>query len=397
MNKKIIRQNFNNEIRQTKSDYFEFKNNNENTKFSILEKRYESGLSIKKHRNHFQEEVITKVKYTKYLYLISFLISKFFYEIWFKLSNYKFIRKIKKENEQTNQFAGKHTRAQLVNKILQIIFLSISAIVIVFPFYWMLNISLTPDEYLLSGDVPPILPLHWSIQPYKDLIHFINQREVYEVSFARIMWNSVLITLVSVMVQIIISVTAGFAMANFKNNFIKIVSVIFIAALAIPGESLILGQLVFMKQLGMGNTFMALIVPFAANIVGIYLIANAFRSIPSQLKKATQVDGLSTGKYFFKVAIPHIKYSIMLVMVLSLISSWNSLLWPTAILNSDSQWVTLPMLLWGLINPENLPNAALEDPINLKMAGTIISTIPMLLLCLVFNKLFIKGNKNINM
>lgn len=396
MQNKIIRQSFKDDVRQIKSDYFAFQKDENNCKIVIQEKKYNSYLEIKKIRNAYQRKALTASEYLKFIYKIMFLFSNLFFGIELNFSNYSFLKNIRKENLRTIQFAGSQSKTFFVNKILQILFLVIMVLIIIFPFYWMLNISLTPDDQLKAGDVPPFFPTHWSTQPYKDLINYINQGDVYSISFWRIIGNTIFVTVVSVVVQIVISLAAGFAIANFKNVFTKVASIIFIATLAIPGESLILGQLIFMKQIGLDNSFLALVVPFAANVMGIYLISKAFDSIPTQLKKASRVDGLSNVKFFFKVAIPQIKYTIMIVVLFSIISSWNSLLWPTTVLNSDSEWVTLPMLLWGLIDPENLPNTALENPVNLKMAGTIISTIPMLMLCVAFNKLFIRGNQNIN-
>ncbi|QHX35669.1 multiple sugar transport system permease protein [Spiroplasma sp. TIUS-1] len=396
MKNKKIRENFKNEIRRIKSDDFSFKKNDNNPKMLVQEKKYNSYLEIKTVKQNFQAQLLSSSSYLKLIFRVLFMFSNLIFEIEFNLVNYSFLRHIRKENSRTIQFAGSESKTFLINKILQLLFLIIMALIILFPFYWMLNISLTPDEYLMQGSVPPFFPTHWSFKPYEDLINYINNNNVYAVSFWRIIGNTVFVTVVSVVVQIIVSIVAGFAIANFKNVFTKLTTIIFMGTLAIPGESLILGQLIFMKQIGLGNSFIALVVPFAANVMGIYLIAKAFESVPSQLKKAARVDGLSDIKFFFKVAIPQIKYTIMIVVLFSIISSWNSLLWPTTVLNSDSKWVTLPMMLWGLIDPENLPSSSLENPVNLKMAGTIISTIPMLLLCVIFNKLFIRGNQNIN-
>ncbi|AHI52901.1 carbohydrate ABC transporter permease [Spiroplasma culicicola] len=334
---------------------------------------------------------------------ILFFISIYFWFIkkgnkkYLNFVNYKYNRKLNKQILFTSTMAGEKFVQKFFNKLWQGTFLFVMAIIIIFPFYWMLITSLRGSDEFDPMNPMSFFPKTWSFEAYRKLFEYINDdSSKFKITLIRFFINSIIISLITTILQLTVSVIAGFGLANWKTKPQGIILIIMLSTVMIPGEALLIGQYIFMVQLGWKNTILALVVPFISNVFTIYLMSSAFSQVGGSVKHAAKVDGLSTWKYFWKVALPSIKSTIVTSFVISLISSWNAVLWPTMVLSNGSDWVTLPMLLWDLMKASGgEPGTILEDfardPQNLKMAGAILSILPMLIMFLFCNKLIIRG------
>jgi len=322
---------------------------------------------------------------------------------WLKTRNYfmdkPYLRGVAKKKRFTLMMAGESFWKSFTRRFFQGLFLFIMAVIIIFPFYWMLMTSFKP-----FSDVSPTLketlwPKHWSLEAYQELFKYVDQGGVTQsISIGRYFWNTIYIAFLSTLCQMIVSLFGGFAIFNWKTKFNTFFMVLMFALIMVPGEALLLGRYIFAIRLGWKDTVLALIVPYIGNVYTIYLLSNAFETTGKDLKKASKVDGLSTFKYFYKIAIPAIKSTIITSMIISFIEGWNSTLWPVMIMKDGSQHATIPMLLYGIINITggdiSRDLSTLQNPVNFKMAASVLSILPIVIIFIIFNKPIIKGISN---
>ncbi|WP_339022874.1 carbohydrate ABC transporter permease [Spiroplasma endosymbiont of Crioceris asparagi] len=361
------------------------------------EKRKTNLTNLKnKHRNEeFETLNIFKKQILKFKH---FLI-----EIWnLKIMNFlsrNLNREIERKKLITLSLAGENIWIKWFKKLIQATTLLFFSILLIFPFYWMLMSSFKHPDDINPTFNETLWPKHWTLNAYKELFNYVNgdgQRS--SISIKTFLLNSFYISGISTFFQVIISLIGGFAIYNWKTKFNKIFLMIMFSLLMIPGEALMIGRYIFIVSLGWNNMMIALIAPFVANVYTIYLMSNAFSTLPKDLKNACKIDGLSTFKYFFKIAIPSIKSTIVTSVIISFIEGWNSTLWPVTVIRADGQSSTIPMLLYQIISLTGVDLSdeyhSLIDPYNVKMAGCVITIMPMIIIFIVFNKWIIKGVSN---
>ncbi|WP_026389560.1 carbohydrate ABC transporter permease [[Acholeplasma] multilocale] len=314
-----------------------------------------------------------------------------------KLTNNYYLRKVEARKRITVSMAGETLGKRIVNKTINGFFIFIMAIIILFPLYWMVITS-----FKTFADVNPTLnetlwPKHWSLEAYTTMFTYMTESGKASIPVSRFLTNSFSVAGLSAITQMTVSLIGGFALYNWKTKLNPFFMVIMFSLMMIPGESLLLGKYIFAIDLGWENSMLALIVPFIGNAFTIYLISNAFSSLSPDLKRAAKVDGLSTFSFFIRIAIPGIASTIATSMIIAFIQSWNSVLWPITIMDQDSTMATIPMMLYGMIN---ITGEAIKDfvevpfaydPINMKMAASVISILPIFIVFVVFNKWIIKG------
>ncbi len=293
-----------------------------------------------------------------------------------------------KVKQRTMQMAGDKRITKNINIMWRTIFLIVMVIVVAFPFYWMLITSFKTDGELDPTKVPTIWPRIWTIASYQDLLGSNS------LNVGRFIFNSFLVAFLSTILKLVICSIAAFALSYYNSRFREFFFVIMLATMMIPGEAIIIGQLIFVLQVNWDESLAALVIPFVASVFTIYMLRQAFESIPQSIYNTAKVDGASTFKIFFTIALPLIKPTLWKSGIISFIASWNSVLWPTIVLDADSRWATIPMLLWQLTKitgNDQLNTTTLMDPQNLKMAGAIMTIAPMFILDIIAKKHSIKG------
>ena len=260
--------------------------------------------------------------------------------------------------------------------VLTYAFLILIAIIVLFPFYWMIISSLkTLNEYKMS--VPTLFP---------ETIVFGNYAEAFtEANLGRLFLNTVYVGLVSTVLSLIITVLSAFAFARLEFKGKNALFAVLLATMMIPGELFTITNYQTVFYLNWMNTFTVLIVPFLVSVFYIYLLKQNFMQIPNELYLAAKVDGTSDLKYLWRVMIPLSLPTLISITILKMMGAWNSYVWPNLVTDSDE---------YRLIT-NGLRNAFVESTgdvnIPVQMAAVAIVSAPLFLVFLFLRKYIMKG------
>ncbi|WP_339024764.1 carbohydrate ABC transporter permease [Spiroplasma endosymbiont of Agriotes lineatus] len=306
--------------------------------------------------------------------------------LWFKtwVSHQNVVRK----TNFTQQMAGNKGWKKWISIAIRFLFLLVMAIIVVFPFYWMIITSFKTDDDLDPTKPQGLWPEIWTFKWYTYLL------ENSQINVGKYLFNSFLVAFLSTIFKLFICALAGFALAHYQTKFREAIFILLLSTLMIPGEAIMIGQYLLILRIVWDDTAEALVIPFIASAFTIFMLRQAFEGIPKSIVSASKIDGLSTFKFFWKVALPLVQPVLWTAGLISFIASWNAVLWPVTVLDADSKWATLPMLLWELIQvTEPGPNnpSMLRDPQHLKMASAVISILPMIVLYLLTKKRIINS------
>ena len=213
-----------------------------------------------------------------------------------------------------------------LHKPIIYIILSIGAISMIFPFFWMLSTSLkTPNEAVQFP--PTLIPKSLQFSNYSDAWS--------KVDFTRYFFNTIFIAFSTLAGVLLTSILAAYAFArmNFKGREVLFLGMLAVMMIPMP-VYIVPGYLILMK-FGWIDTYYALIVPWTANVFSIFLLRQHFKTIPSDLYDAAVIDGYSDLGFLFKVVVPLSKPALVTISIFSIIGSWNSFLWPLVVTNSD--------------------------------------------------------------
>ncbi|MBQ6043127.1 MAG: carbohydrate ABC transporter permease [Clostridia bacterium] len=265
----------------------------------------------------------------------------------------------------------------VVAKVLTYAFLVFMAIVVLFPFYWMINSSLKSiEEYRMS--TPTFWPQHvmWS-----------NYSEAFKVAnLGRLFLNTVIVGVISTILSLIITVLSAFAFARLQFKGKNILFAGLLATMMIPGELFTITNYGTVNDLGWMNTYTVLIVPFLVSVFYIYLLRQNFLQIPNELYLAAKVDGTSDIKYLWKVMIPLSLPTIISITILKMMGAWNSYIWPRLVANDDLH----KLITNGLRGTAFLDEAG-ETNYPAQMAAVALVSLPLFLVFVFLRKYIIRG------
>jgi len=255
--------------------------------------------------------------------------------------------------------------------------LTVWAIMVLFPFYWMLLTSIKSYSAYNSEYIPQLYTLAPTLQNYIEAFT--------AVPLARYFVNTVIFTVSTTALMLVVTIFAayGFARLNFKGRDLAFTC--FLALMMIPNELVIITNYVTITDLDLRNTFMGLIMPSVASVFYIYLLKENFAQIPDELYYAAKVDGTSDIKYLFKVLIPICKPTIITITILKVIECWNSYVWPRLITDD-----ALYFLVSNGIQ-EIRENGFGRENIPAMMAAVVVISVPLIVLFLIFHKKIMAG------
>ncbi len=279
-----------------------------------------------------------------------------------------------------NNYAALEKKSKTKNIILKVlvyIFLIIWAIIVLFPFYWMILTSLKSYSAYNGEYIPKFFTLSPTLENYSQAFT--------AVPLARYFLNTLIFTLITTALMLIVVVLAAFAFArlNFKGKDFTFTA--FLSLMMIPNELVIITNFVTITNLGLRNTFTGLILPSVTSVFYIYLLKENFEQIPDSLYKAAKVDGTSDLKYLFKVMIPICKPTIVTVVILKIIECWNAYVWPRLITDNEMYYLVsngIQTIRESGFGRENIPAM---------MAAVVLISIPLIILFLVFHKKIMEG------
>lgn len=264
-----------------------------------------------------------------------------------------------------------------ISKLLSYAILIIGAVFFLLPFIWMLLTSIKPANEVM------VIPLKWL--PSK--IEFQNYIDAYNSApFKQYYINSIIVAVCVTMGELFTTILAAYAFANIEFKFRNILFTVLIATMMVPAEVLLIPKYVILSELGWVNTYKALIIPWTASIFSIFLLRQSFITLPKDLYKAAKIDGCSDLKYLFKIMVPMSKPTIMSIVVLKVIGSWNSYMWPLIVTNTDDMR-TLPVALAAFSSEAGVHY-------NTLMAASIMIILPIIIVYVLLQKYIIEGISN---
>ena len=255
-------------------------------------------------------------------------------------------------------------------------FLIIMAIIIIFPFYFMLISSVKSlDEYK-----EPIQTL-WPRR-----IIFYNYVEAFNTAhLGQLFLNTMYVGIVSTLLSLVITVLTAFAFARLEFKGKNALFAALLATMMIPGELFTITNYATVSALHWKNTYTVLIVPFLVSVFYIYLLRQNFLQIPNELYLAAKVDGTSDLKYLWKVMIPLALPSLISITILKMMGAWNSYVWPRLVANDEAYH----LITNGLRNA--FTDAKGEVDIPVQMAAVAIVSFPLFLVFIFLRKYIMKG------
>lgn len=275
----------------------------------------------------------------------------------------------------------KTSKLQLVNNVVgtffRYLFLIIVAIVVLFPFYWMIISSLkTLAEYRLS------VPTFWP-----KVVMWSNYAEAFTAAnLGTLFKNTVIVGVVSTILSLVITVLTAFVFARLEFKGKNALFAALLGTMMIPGELFTITNYETVFRLGWLNTYTVLIVPFLVSVFYVYLLRQSFMQIPNSLYLAAKVDGTSDLKYLWKVMIPLAMPTIISITILKMMGAWNSYMWPNLVArDADMQLITN-----GLRNAFTEATSG-DTNFPVQMAAVALVSIPLFLVFIFFRKYIMKG------
>ena len=264
-----------------------------------------------------------------------------------------------------------------ITNIVLYIFLVFWAVMVLFPFYWMILTSVKGyGEY--NGE---IVPKFFTLTPTLE-----NYFSVFKsIPLAKYLLNTVIFTLSTTVIMLVVIIFAAFAFARFQFKGRDLVFTIFLSLMMIPNELVVITNFVTITNMNLRNTFWGLILPSISSLFYIYLLKENFAQVSDEIYYAAKVDGTSDLKFLFKVMVPICKPTIVTVIILKVIECWNSYVWPRLITDDSNYFLVsngIQQIRESGMGRENIPAM---------MAAVVIISIPLIVLFLIFHKKIMEG------
>ena len=271
----------------------------------------------------------------------------------------------------------KSRRRKTIKNVIVYIFLAIWAIMVLFPFYWMILTSFKSYSAYTSEYIPKFITLSPTFQNYIDAFT--------AVPLAKYFLNTLIFTLATTGIMVVVTVLAAFAFARLDFKGKDLVFTLFLSLMMIPAELVVITNFVTITNWNMRNTFMGLILPSVTSVFYIYLLRENFAQVPDDLYKAAKVDGTSDFKYLTKVMLPICRPTIVTVIILKVIECWNSYVWPRLITDDQAYFLVSNGI------QEIRENGFGRENIPAMMAAVVVISVPLIVIFLIFRNKIMEG------
>ena len=257
------------------------------------------------------------------------------------------------------------------------VLLIVWAVIVLFPFYWMLLTSVKSYSAYSSEYIPAFFTLSPTLQNYVDAFT--------AVPLAKYFLNTIIFTVITTALMLVVTVLAAYAFARLNFRGKNLAFTIFLSLMMIPNELVIITNYVTITNLDLRNTFAGLILPSVTSVFYIYLLKENFAQVPDQLYYAAKVDGTSDLKYLRKVLMPICKPTITTITILKVIECWNSYVWPRLITDDQAYYLVSNGI------QEIRENGFGRENIPAMMAAVVVISVPLIVLFLIFHKKIMEG------
>ena len=284
------------------------------------------------------------------------------------------------EMEQHLDFEKKQKQTLRRGRLLKgltYFFLTIWALIVLFPFYWMILTSVKSYGSYNAEHVPAFFTLSPTLQNYRDAFT--------TVPLVGYLLNTLIFALATTAIMVVVSTLAAYAFARLDFRGKNLVFTLFLALMMIPSELVVITNFVTVTNMDLRNTFPGLILPSVTSVFYIYLLKENFEQVPDELYRAAKVDGTSDLKYLWKVMIPICRPTIVTIIILKIIECWNSYVWPRLITDDPSYYLVSNGI------QEIRENGFGRENIPAMMAAVVVISVPLIILFLVFRRKIMAG------
>ena len=268
-------------------------------------------------------------------------------------------------------------KGNLLSKGLIYLLLTVWAVIVLFPFYWMVLTSFKSFAAYNSEYVPRFFTTEPTLQNYVDAFT--------TVPLGRYFLNTLIFTVATTGLMMVVIVPAAFAFARLEFRGRNLLFALFLSLMMIPTELVIITNYVTIVNWNLRNTYLGLILPSVTSVFYIYLLKENFEAIPDELYYAAKVDGTGDLKYLLKVMIPISQPTIVTIVILKVIECWNSYVWPRLITYDANYYLVsngIQEIRENGFGRENTPAM---------MAAVVVISVPLIILFLVFRKKIMAG------
>ena len=264
-----------------------------------------------------------------------------------------------------------------VVRVITYVLLALWAVIVLFPFYWMILTSLKSYSAYNSEYIPKFYTLSPTLQNYAEAFT--------AVPLLRYFANTAIFTVLTTAIMLVVITLAAFAFARLEFKGKNIAFVLFLSLMMIPNELVIITNFVTITNLNMRNTFPGLILPSVTSGFYIYLLKENFEQIPDNLYYAAKVDGTSDLKYLLRVMVPISKPTLITITILKVIECWNSYVWPRLITDDENYYLVSNGI------QEIRENGFGRENIPAMMAAVVVISVPLIILFLIFRNKIMEG------
>ena len=261
--------------------------------------------------------------------------------------------------------------------VLRFFFLVLWAVLVLFPFYWMILTSVKSYSAYNSEYIPKFYTLSPTIQNYIQAFT--------AVPLSRYFLNTLIFTVITTGLMMIVVIFSAFAFARLDFKGKDIVFSMFLSLMMIPNELVIITNFVTITNLDLRNTYLGLILPSVTSVFYIYLLKENFELIPEELYKAAKVDGTSDMRYLFRVMIPISRPTLVTIIILKVIECWNSYVWPRLITDDRNYFLVSNGI------QEIRENGFGRENVPAMMAAVVVISLPLVVLFLIFRRKIMEG------
>ena len=262
-------------------------------------------------------------------------------------------------------------------KTVTYVLLSLWAVVVLFPFYWMMLTSVKSYSAYNGEYIPKLFTLSPTLQNYADAFT--------QVPLGGYFLNTLIFTVVTTAIMVFVTVLAAFAFARLEFRGKNLAFTLFLSLMMIPNELVIITNYVTVTDLNLRNTFAGLILPSVASVFYIYLLRENFAQVPDELYYAAKVDGCSDLKYLVKVLLPICRPTVVTITILKVIECWNAYVWPRLVTDEESYFLVsngIQAIRESGFGRENIPAM---------MAAVVVISVPLIVLFLLFRDKIMEG------
>ena len=272
---------------------------------------------------------------------------------------------------------GRALRRKRILRVLTYLLLGVWAVVVLFPFYWMLLTSVKDYGAYNAEHIPTFLTLSPTLQNYKDAFT--------SVPLGRYLLNTVFFAVVTTALMVVVITLSAYAFARMEFRGKNLLFTLFLSLMMIPTELVVITNYATITGLELRNTFTGLILPSVTSVFYIYLLKENLEQVPDELYRAAKVDGTSDFKYLWKVMLPICRPTLVTIIILKVIECWNSYVWPRLITDDPNYFLVSNGI------QEIRENGFGRENIPAMMAAVVVISVPLILLFFLFRKKIMAG------